>query len=134
MDATAPSTTDGNTLETVVVTAEKRSESLMDVPMSVSVLSGADLDRLQDRSFTDYAAMVPGLSLQSVQPGATRLTLRGQNSGGVGSTVAVYFDESPFGSSNALLNGEREYGRLRYVGHAQHRGVARTSRHPVRRQ
>ena len=49
--------------------------------------------------------MVPGLSLQSVQPGATRLTLRGQNAGGVGSTVAVYVDESPFGSSNALLNG-----------------------------
>ena len=29
----------------------------------------------------------------------------GQNTGGVGSTVAVYMDESPFGSSTALLNG-----------------------------
>jgi iron complex outermembrane recepter protein len=41
----------------------------------------------------------------SSQPGLTRLTLRGQNAGGVGSTVAVYLDESPFGSSSALLNG-----------------------------
>ena len=49
--------------------------------------------------------MVPGLSLASSQPGLTRLTLRGQNAGGVGSTVAVYLDESPFGSSSALLNG-----------------------------
>ena len=49
--------------------------------------------------------MVPGLSLFSSQPGLTALTLRGQNAGGVGSTVAVYLDESPFGSSSALLNG-----------------------------
>ena len=31
--------------------------------------------------------------------------MRGQNAGGVGSTVAVYIDESPFGSSTALANG-----------------------------
>src|SRR5262249_35498790 len=55
--------------------------------------------------FQDYAALVPGLSLESSNPGQTRLTLRGQNAGGVGSTVAVYIDESPFGSSTALLNG-----------------------------
>ena len=73
--------------------------------MSVTALSGDSLDELQARDFSDYAAMVPGLSLTSSQPGLTRLTLRGQNSGGVGSTVAVYMDESPFGSSTALLNG-----------------------------
>ena len=73
--------------------------------MSVTALSGDSLDKLQARDFSDYAAMVPGLSLASSQPGLTRLTLRGQNAGGVGSTVAVYMDESPFGSSTALLNG-----------------------------
>jgi iron complex outermembrane receptor protein len=105
VDAATPSTGDSGTLDTIIVTAEKRAEPLKDVPMSVSALSGSELDRLDDRSFADYAALVPGLSLQSLQPGATRLTLRGQNAGGVGSTVAVYMDESPFGSSNALLNG-----------------------------
>jgi iron complex outermembrane receptor protein len=34
-----------------------------------------------------------------------RLTLRGENSGGVGSTVAIYIDDSPIGSSTALANG-----------------------------
>jgi iron complex outermembrane recepter protein len=104
LDATAPND-DSTTLETVIVTAEKRAEPLQDVPMSVTALSGGELDRLQDRSFADYASLVPGLSLQTAQPGNTRLTLRGQNAGGVGSTVAVYIDESPFGSSNALANG-----------------------------
>ena len=97
-------------LETIVVTAEKREESLKDVPMGITALSGGALDDLQARSFADYAALVPGLSLATAQGGQTRLTLRGQNTGGVGSTVAVYLDESPFGSSNALLNGSVNAG------------------------
>jgi outer membrane receptor protein involved in Fe transport len=102
-DAAQPSENDA--LTTIVVTAEKREEKLKDVPMSITALGGNALDNLQYRSFSDYAAMVPGLSLTSSQPGLTTLTLRGQNAGGVGSTVAVYLDESPFGSSSALLNG-----------------------------
>jgi outer membrane receptor protein involved in Fe transport len=102
-DAAAPA--DNDALTTIVVTAEKKEEKLKDVPMSITALGGGALDNLQYRSFSDYAAMVPGLSLTSSQPGLTTLTLRGQNAGGVGSTVAVYLDESPFGSSSALLNG-----------------------------
>src|ERR1700730_16758662 len=102
-DASGPANSDA--LTTIVVTAEKREEALKDVPMSITALGGGALDNLQYRSFSDYAAMVPALSLVSGQPGLTILTLRGQNAGGVGSTVAVYLDESPFGSSSALLNG-----------------------------
>jgi iron complex outermembrane receptor protein len=102
---TATSSSTGDQLATIVVTAEKREEALANVPMSVTALSGSTLDALQAREFSDYAALVPGLSLQTSQAGETRLTLRGENAGGVGSTVAVYVDESPFGSSSALLNG-----------------------------
>ena len=101
-DAAQPS---DDALVTIVVTAEKKEEKLQDVPMSITALGGKSLDNLQYRSFSDYAAMVPGLSITSTQPGYTNLSLRGQNAGGVGSTVAVYLDESPFGSSSALLNG-----------------------------
>src|SRR5450432_1448557 len=102
-DAAQPA--DSDALTTIIFTAEKRTEPLKEVPMSVTALSGDSLDALQARDFSDYAALVPGLSITSSQPGLTRLTLRGQNTGGVGSTVAVYMDESPFGSSTALLNG-----------------------------
>ena len=102
---TTTSSADSTVLETIVVTAQKREEPLKDIPMSVTALGGDRLDDLQARDFSDYAALVPGLSLNTAQPGQTRLTLRGQNAGGVGSTVAVYLDESPFGSSTALLNG-----------------------------
>jgi iron complex outermembrane recepter protein len=108
--APQPTGSDAVGLETVVVTAQKREESLQDVPMGISALAGSTLDNLQARDFAGYAALVPGLSLASVQGGQTRLTLRGQNAGGVGSTVAVYIDESPFGSSTALLNGSIDTG------------------------
>ena len=108
--APQPPGSDAVVLETVIVTAQKREESLHDVPMGVSALAGSTLDDLQARDFAGYAALVPGLSLASVQGGQTRLTLRGQNAGGVGSTVAVYIDESPFGSSTALLNGSIDTG------------------------
>ena len=103
-------TRDTSVLEEVVITAQRREESLQNVPMSVTALTGSELDDRQARDFSDYAAMVPGLSLATVQPGFTRLTLRGQNAGGVGSTVGVYVDESPFGSSTALLNGSINTG------------------------
>jgi iron complex outermembrane recepter protein len=110
LDAAEESNEGATVIETIVVTAEKREEPLKEVPMSVSALGGDLLDKVADRDFADYAALVPGLSLASSQPGLTRLTLRGQNTGGVGSTVAVYIDESPFGSSSALLNGSINTG------------------------
>lgn len=108
--ATEATGTNALELETVIVTAQKREESLQNVPMGVTALGGGKLDELQARDFADYAALVPGLSLATAQSGFTRLSLRGQNAGGVGSTVAVYFDESPFGSSTALLNGSINTG------------------------
>ena len=110
VDAAQATDNSESALSTIVVTAEKREESINSVPMSVSAISGGQLDALQAREFADYAALVPGLSLASSQPGLTRLTLRGQNAGGVGSTVGVYVDETPFGSSTALLNGATDTG------------------------
>jgi outer membrane receptor protein involved in Fe transport len=92
-------------LQEVVVTAQKREERLHDVPMGITAITSDELQRQQLVSLDDLAAKVPGLSLTTIEPGTTRLTLRGQNVGGVGSTVTTYIDDTPFGSSNALANG-----------------------------
>ena len=89
----------------VIVTAQKRSEALTDVPMSVSVLPGEALERQQVDNFQDLVALVPGLSIQSNTRGVTRLTMRGINTGGVASTVGVYVNDVPFGSSSGLADG-----------------------------
>jgi len=92
-------------LQEVVVTAQKREERLHDVPMGITAITTDELQKQQIVSLGDLASKVPGLSLTNVEPGITRLTLRGQNVGGVGSTVTTYIDDTPFGSSNALANG-----------------------------
>jgi iron complex outermembrane recepter protein len=89
----------------IVVTAQKRTQVLIDVPQSITVISGATLENQQATNFQDYLKLVPGLQLDQSNPGEGRLILRGLNTGGVASTVAVYMDETPFGSSTGLVNG-----------------------------
>jgi iron complex outermembrane recepter protein len=96
---------DEKLIEEIVVTAQKREQVLVDIPMSVTVLSGVSLERQQADNFQDLVALVPGLNIDSATRGVTRLTLRGINTGGVASTVGVYVDEVPFGSSSGLANG-----------------------------
>ncbi|MFL6617725.1 MAG: TonB-dependent receptor [Povalibacter sp.] len=88
----------------IIVTAQKRTEALIDVPLSISVVDGGALERQQASNFQDYLKLVPGLQLDQSTPGNGRLIMRGVNTGGVGSAVAVYVDETPFGSSSGLVN------------------------------
>jgi len=89
----------------VIVTAQKRVEALAEVPMSISVVSGDELERNQADNFQDLVSLVPGLSINSNTRGVTRISLRGVNTGGVASTVGVYVNDVPFGSSSGLANG-----------------------------
>jgi len=89
----------------VFVTAQKRVQALAEIPMSVSVVSGEVLERQQTDNFQDLVSLVPGLSVNSNTRGVTRITLRGINTGGVASTVGVYVNDVPFGSSSGLANG-----------------------------
>lgn len=92
-------------VEEVVVTASKREELLRDVPQSITAVTERRLDRLQAAEFQDYARLVPGLSLQQIAPGQTQVTLRGLSTLSAGSTVGIYVDETPYGSSSGLANG-----------------------------
>jgi outer membrane receptor protein involved in Fe transport len=89
----------------IIVSAQKRAEALIDVPQSITVVDGDALARQQAQNFQDYLKLVPGLQLTQDTPGVGRLVLRGINTGGIASTVAVYVDETPFGSSSGLVNG-----------------------------
>ena len=91
--------------EGIIVTAQRREQLLIDVPQSLSVIGEQTLDRQVARSFSDYAQLVPGLTFTQDNPGETRLILRGINTGSVGSTVATYVDDAPFGASGSLSNG-----------------------------
>src|SRR6188768_2315393 len=82
--------------ETILVTAQKRSQELIDVPQSVTVVSGATLEEQHADNFQDYLKLVPGLQLDQSRPGQGRLIIRGVNTDGVASTIGIYMDETPF--------------------------------------
>jgi outer membrane receptor protein involved in Fe transport len=90
--------------EEVVVTAQKRTEAISDIPASVTVVTGQLIEQQRADDFQDLVPLVPGLSVATTRPGVTRVTLRGVNTNGVASTVGVYFDDVPFGSSSGLAN------------------------------
>ena len=89
----------------IVVTASKRTERLREVPMAVSAVTDRKLDQIQATSLSDFILQVPGVNFTQSAQGAGTLTIRGINAGGVASTVGVYIDEIPFGSSTALVDG-----------------------------
>ena len=103
--AAAAPASDSTSVGEVVVTAEKRSETLRQVPQSVSVVSGKALANQQAFSLQDVIAQVPNLSIAQSAPGQARVVLRGVNTNGVASTVAIYVDDTPFGSSSGIANG-----------------------------
>ena len=89
----------------IVVTAQKRPQVLLDVPQSVSVISGESLENSHAQRMSDYLTRIPSANVTESQAGNSRIVLRGINTAGVGATVATYIDETPFGSATALANG-----------------------------
>ncbi|MCX7246253.1 MAG: TonB-dependent receptor [Burkholderiales bacterium] len=82
-------------LDRVEVTASKRTQFVLDVPYSVSVIGGSDI---ADRGVFDIQQMqsvVPSLFINQNAPGASRIQLRGLSQGvGYGAAlVGTYLDE-----------------------------------------
>ena len=67
-------------LEEVIVTAQKRAESLQDVPISMTAISGEKIEETAMHSFQDLAAYVPNLSV-SENAVATGVYMRGVGPG-----------------------------------------------------
>jgi iron complex outermembrane recepter protein len=100
--AEAP-TDSASQLEEIIVTAQKRAESVQSVPMSITALTGQDIERQGAMSFQDIASSVPSLAFRSSGPGRQKLNLRGISSGGgVSSTVGYYLDETAISTVSSI--------------------------------
>ncbi|HEX8783818.1 MAG TPA: TonB-dependent receptor, partial [Steroidobacteraceae bacterium] len=93
-------------LQEILVTAEKREETIQATPISVSALTPVDLQNKNIQSLEDIARSVPGLSTRTSGPGQTEYEMRGLTSaGGSTATVGFYIDETPLSASAVALNG-----------------------------
>ncbi len=85
----------------IVVTASRREQRLIDVPMSISALKQEDLDRRGVTSMHDLVRAVPDLVVVEAGPGQNRVFMRGiANGNSLTSLVGVYLDEIPVTGSS----------------------------------
>ncbi len=97
-----------DTLEEVVVTADKRGErSTQDVPVAIQAISGAQLAKTGAAEFSDYATQIPSLSYNDLGPGDKKYVIRGITSTGP-ATVGVYYDEAVITGANGNDGGGRQ--------------------------
>jgi iron complex outermembrane recepter protein len=92
---------DSQGLEEIVVTAQKRSENLQSVPISIEALDSKHLEDLHITDFDSAALYLPSVSFQTLGPSQAQIYFRGVTNGSdglkVGSSpmVGVYLDEQP---------------------------------------
>ena len=92
-------------IEVIEVTATKRSESIQDVPITVTALTGDSLEKLGVSNFDQYVEFLPNVVFQGTGPGQNEIYIRGaatsQTNISVSSvqalqpSVAFYLDEQP---------------------------------------
>ena len=99
----APTIRAEDELQEVIVTANRREESLQDVPMTIQVLTGETLAKLNATTFDDFVKYLPAVTAHGVGPGQNNIYVRGLGTadagiqgsgfGGIFPNVAVYLDE-----------------------------------------
>ena len=105
------------TLVTVVVTANKRKEKLMDVPAAISVVDKATLDRTNTRGMDDLPSLSPAVTISySTQPANNSINMRGVGTFsfgiGVESDVAVIVDDIPLAYQAAAFKDLTDVSRI----------------------
>ena len=95
-------------IDEIIVTANKREQSLQDTAMSISALSGDTIDKRGLVGMDDYLRTIPGVSFQDRGAGQNSIVMRGisANPQTDNEAVGVYFNETPIsGLSNAGNGG-----------------------------
>jgi outer membrane receptor protein involved in Fe transport len=101
---------DAGNEDVIIVTAQKREQSLQDVPVSINVLDDETLEQRNIQGFNDYAFALPSVSFLALGPGQSEIFFRGLSDGGNGNpsgtapSAAIYLDEQPVTTIGANLD------------------------------
>lgn len=105
--ATEQSAPAANTLDTVVITAERRVSTVQKAPLSITAVSG---EKLKEQGITNVADLmrdIPGVNLKAGGTGQTEYTIRGLSStAGVAPTVGFYLDDVSLSSPTVSSGGK----------------------------
>lgn len=96
-DQEAPPEQQKESYEKITVTAQKREQRLIEVPMSVSTLTQDDIEQQGLLNLQDLSFVVPGMTMREDGPGNYAIFMRGMsNLFGSGAMVGVYMDEGNY--------------------------------------
>src|SRR6202163_3148311 len=94
-------------LQEIVVTAEKRESTVQKTPISITAISGAELQAQGLSDMASVAQQVPGISFKTSGPGQTEFEMRGLTStGGESPTVGFYLDDAVLTPAAMAQNGK----------------------------
>ncbi|MFL6606486.1 MAG: TonB-dependent receptor [Steroidobacteraceae bacterium] len=94
----------GVALEEVFVTAQKRSETILSVPISITAMSQETLDREGIKDLNDIARNTPSLTISSNNGlGYSNVSIRGITSATGAATTGLYIDDTPIQERNDSL-------------------------------
>lgn len=100
---------DTTKLEEIIVSAQKRSESLSKVPLSISAISAKDLQEEHITNFADLSQAVPNVSFTSQGgPGLSTIEIRGVSSEAGTAAVGVYLNDVSLTTRNLYSQGTAE--------------------------
>ncbi|MBN8886769.1 MAG: TonB-dependent receptor [Rudaea sp.] len=84
-------------LESVVVTATKRAQSVESIPGSIAVITGSELEKRGAQNLANIVELVPGVNLTSPASNAARITIRGiSGEANTNPTAGILFDDISF--------------------------------------
>ena len=91
--ATAPTGQEG--IQEITVTAQRRAESIHDVPLSITAYDRAELDSIGARTVEDVTRTMPGIVVRPGFEGITTISIRGISSSVGAGTTGIYLDDTP---------------------------------------
>src|SRR6202044_1427822 len=105
--STAATSIENTGLQEVVVTAEKRESTVQKTPISITAITGADLQAQGVADMVSVAQQVPVISFKTSGPGQTEFEMRGLTStGGESPTVGFYLDDAILTPAAMAQNGK----------------------------
>src|SRR6267154_2889785 len=75
--APAADTTDSEGIAEITVTAQRRTENMQDVPITIQALTGETLTQLNVTTFDDFVKYLPNVTSQGGGPGQNNIYMRG---------------------------------------------------------
>jgi len=121
----ADDTTASEGIAEVIVTSQRREESLSKVPISITAITQQDIDNKGIKDITDVARFTPGISVDT--NGTANIAIRGIASSGGSGTTGIYIDDTPIQMRGLAFNPDEALPKAFDMERVEHERLTNSS-------